>query len=73
MRQSTGTKVQGLDWVIFVSFDEGLEWVFRSPRIRPSTIVTDESASKMLISEASTLKYLRAHSSIPVPEAYSYR
>ena len=66
-------KFGSLNWVIFVSFDDGIEWVFRSPRTGLSAILTDESASKMLISEASTLKYIRAHSSIPVPEVYSYR
>ncbi|KAI5859410.1 kinase-like domain-containing protein [Durotheca rogersii] len=65
-------KAGSLNWVIFVSFDDGIDWVFRSPRTGPSTILTDETASKMLVSEASTLKYLRAHCSIPVPEVYSY-
>ena len=68
-RPQTGS----LNWVVFITFDDGIEWVFRSPRHGPDTILTDESASKMLISEASTLKYLRAYSSIPVPEVYSFR
>ncbi|KAF4462691.1 kinase-like domain [Fusarium albosuccineum] len=65
-------KFGSLNWVVFLLFDDGIEWVFRSPRTGLSAILTDESASKMLVSEASTLKYLRAHSSIPVPEVYSY-
>lgn len=71
--RSKPPKSGSLNWVIFVSFDDGTEWVFRSPRTGLSTIVTDETAAKMLVSEASTLKYLRAHSSIPVPEVFSYR
>ncbi|UNI19485.1 hypothetical protein JDV02_005667 [Purpureocillium takamizusanense] len=65
-------KFGSLNWVIFVSFDDGIDWVFRAPRTGLSAIMTKESVSKMLVSEASTLKYLRAHSSIPVPEVYSY-
>lgn len=60
------------NWIISITFDDGVEWVFRSPRVR-GAICSDESASKMLISEASTIKYLRIHSSIPVPDVYSFR
>lgn len=66
-------KTGSLNWVIFVSFDDGVDWVFRAPLTGLSVIITDETASKMLVSEAFTLKYLRAHSSIPVPEVFSYR
>ncbi|KAK7403933.1 hypothetical protein QQX98_010303 [Neonectria punicea] len=69
---STRPKTGSLNWVIFITFEDGIEWAFRSPRSGPSTILTKESASKMLISEASTLKYLRTHSSVPVPEVYSF-
>ncbi|KPM38167.1 hypothetical protein AK830_g8396 [Neonectria ditissima] len=61
-----------LNWVIFIIFDDEIEWVFRSPRSGSSVILTDESASKMLISEASTLKYLGTYTSVPVPEVYSF-
>lgn len=66
-------KTGSLNWVIFITFDDGIEWAFRSPRNGPSAILTEESASKLLASEASTLKYLRANSSVPVPEVYSFR
>ena len=62
-----------LSWVIFVSFDDGVEWVFRSPRLGLHAIMNDESAIEMLVSEAATLKYLNAHTSVPVPEVYSFR
>lgn len=60
-----------LNWVIFISFDDEVEWVFRSPRSRGFYSV--ETASKIVVSEASTLIYLKAHTSVPVPEVYSYR
>ncbi|KAH7129068.1 hypothetical protein EDB81DRAFT_871738 [Dactylonectria macrodidyma] len=44
----------------------------RSPRSGMWAIVSEESASKILVSEASTLKYRRTHSSIPVPEVFTY-
>ncbi|KAM5373028.1 hypothetical protein ACJA88_008556 [Fusarium oxysporum] len=43
-----------------------------SPRGGSSAIITEESASKLLISEAATLKYLRTLGSIPVPEVFSF-
>ncbi|KAF5551063.1 altered inheritance of mitochondria [Fusarium mexicanum] len=64
-------KSGSLNWVIFITFDDGLEWVFRSPRY-DTHMFSDETASKILISEASTLKYLENHCQIPVPKVYSY-
>jgi hypothetical protein len=66
-------KTGSLNWVVFVCFDDGIEWVFRSLRSGDNAILSDESASKMLVSEASTLKYLKAYSMVPVPEVYSFR
>ncbi|EPE09970.1 rnase h domain containing protein [Ophiostoma piceae UAMH 11346] len=42
-----------LNWVIFIAFNDGIEWVFRSPR--RSKNVKTESHYKMIISEAYTL------------------
>lgn len=61
-----------MNWAIFVSFDDGLDWVFRSPR-SGSTFVSEESAQKMLLSEVATLKFLREQTSVPIPEVYSFR
>ncbi|KAF5611582.1 RNase H domain protein [Fusarium subglutinans] len=69
---STRPRAGSTHWVIFVVFEDGVEWVFRSPRCGPSAIITEESASKLLISEASTLKYLRGRGSILVPEVFSF-
>lgn len=62
-----------LNWVIFVTFNDGVEWVFRSPRSGLLGFYSDETASKILLSEVSTLMYLKANTSIPVPEVYSFR
>ncbi|EWZ99916.1 hypothetical protein FOWG_00294 [Fusarium oxysporum f. sp. lycopersici MN25] len=69
---STRPKAGSTHWVIFITFEDGIEWVFRSPRGGSSAIITEESASKLLISEAATLKYLRTLGSIPVPEVFSF-
>lgn len=66
-------KSGSLNWVIFISFDDGIEWVFRSPTSGLRGFYSDETASKIVASEASTLMYLNAYTSIPVPEVYSYR
>ncbi|KAM0523869.1 hypothetical protein ACHAPE_001122 [Trichoderma viride] len=57
-----------LNWVVFVTFDDGIEWVFRSPMASRNSIYSDETSSKIVDSEAATLMYLKAHTSIPVPE-----
>jgi hypothetical protein len=65
-------KSGSFNWAIFITFDDGVQWVFRSPR-QDTSMYTKETASKMLLSEASTLKYLDTHCSIPVPKVYAYR
>ncbi|KAF5649501.1 RNase H domain protein [Fusarium tjaetaba] len=69
---STRPKAGSTHWVIFITFEDGVEWVFRSPRRGLSAIITEESASKLLTSEAVTLKYLRTLGSMPVPEVFSF-
>ncbi|KAI5459664.1 hypothetical protein BGZ63DRAFT_473363 [Mariannaea sp. PMI_226] len=56
-------KCGSLNWVIFISFDDGVDL---------HDFYSDETASKIVVSEASTLMYLKANTSIPVPEVYSY-
>ncbi|KAF5535558.1 altered inheritance of mitochondria [Fusarium napiforme] len=69
--ETKAPKSGGLNWAIFIIFDDGVEWVFRSPRY-DTHIFSDETASKTLIIEASTLKYLETHCQMPVPKVYSY-
>lgn len=60
------------NWAILVSFVDGVEWVLRSPRDR-GAIKSRETNLLLLASEAATLKYIRANSTIPVPEIFAYR
>lgn len=60
------------NWAILMSFADGVEWVFRSPRI-DGTISSDDTDLLLLASEAATLKYIKAYSNIPVPDIYDYR
>ncbi|KAF5599289.1 RNase H domain-containing protein [Fusarium pseudoanthophilum] len=69
---STRPKAGSTHWAVFITFEDGVEWVFRSPRRGLSAIITEESANKLLSSEAMTLKYLRTLGSIPVPEVFSF-
>ncbi|KAK2807855.1 hypothetical protein FQN50_005244 [Emmonsiellopsis sp. PD_5] len=58
-------------WVVFLTFDDGVEWVFRSPH-DDGAIRSTETNNTLLASEAATLKYIKSHSAIPVPEVYAY-
>lgn len=58
------------NWAIFISFEDGLRWVFRSPHSR--SLMQPTRSMKLLASEAAILRYLRAHSDIPVPEVCDY-
>ncbi|OOF98680.1 hypothetical protein ASPCADRAFT_504297 [Aspergillus carbonarius ITEM 5010] len=58
------------NWAVFISFEDTVRWVFRSPHSR--AFMPMEMGKKLLSSEAATLRYLKAHSDIPVPEIYDY-
>ena len=55
------------NWTILLLFDDGMEWIFRSPR-KDGAIMSDETNLSLLASEAATLKYIKAKSTIPIPE-----
>ena len=60
------------NWTILLLFNDGVEWILRSPR-KDGAIMSDETNLSLLASEAATLKYIKAKSTIPVPEVYAYR
>lgn len=60
------------NWTILISFYDGVEWVLRSPR-DDGAIKSDETNLSLLASEAATLLYIRANSSIAVPEVFAYK
>ena len=61
-----------LNWTIFISFEDGVEWVLRSP-LESGAIRSTNTNVTLLCSEAATLKYIRAFTKIPVPEVFTYR
>lgn len=61
-----------LNWAVVVTFNDGVEWIFRSPRPPRHGGPSDDLASDLVASEVATLKYIRSHSSIPVPEVFAY-
>ncbi|KAI5306985.1 hypothetical protein KEM56_005904 [Ascosphaera pollenicola] len=61
------------NWVVFIVFEDGVQWVMRSPYIGGYHAAAPmDFLSKSLDSEAATLRYLKEHSDIPVPDIYSY-
>ncbi|KFY81725.1 hypothetical protein V500_11144 [Pseudogymnoascus sp. VKM F-4518 (FW-2643)] len=60
-----------LNWAIFLSFDDGVEWVFRSPAAEEDDISL-EAAGELLESEVATMKYIKENSSIPIPNIFDY-
>lgn len=60
------------NWAVFISFEDGVRWVFRSPRLGIHATMDSEYQMKLLATEAATLRYLKTHSDIPVPEVYNY-
>lgn len=64
-------KAGALNWAIFLEFDDGVEWVLRAPC--SSYAAAQSLTGRLVASEAATLKYVREHTSIPVPEVFHYR
>ncbi|KAL8796595.1 MAG: hypothetical protein Q9182_007325 [Xanthomendoza sp. 2 TL-2023] len=65
-------KTGSFNWAVFLLFADGVEWVLRSPR-KGDGVVSDDTNLLLLASEAATLKYIKRHSTIPVPEVFSYQ
>jgi hypothetical protein len=59
------------NWVIFLSFDDGVEWAFLSPR--KDLDISPGITAKLLGNKVATMKYLKLNSSIPVLEVFNYR
>lgn len=60
-----------LNWAIILSFEDGVEWIFRSPRRCRG--IFPETTAMLLESEIAAMKYVKLNSSIPVPEVFDYR
>lgn len=59
------------NFVVFLEFDDGVEWVFRAPSARYAAPQGDPG--RILASEAATIKYIRENSDVPVTEVFDYR
>lgn len=64
-------KAGAYNFAIVLAFEDGVEWIFRAPSSAhaPAKTITD----RLLASEAATLKYVREHTTIPVPHVFHYR
>lgn len=59
-----------LNWAIFLTFSDGVQWVFRVPRIDAN--LTDTSLEKQMASEVATMQYLKKNTFVPIPEVFSF-
>lgn len=66
-KPSTG----GLNWVVFLTFSDGVEWAFRVPRQEWGVDLSDRALENQLASEVATMRYIKKNTAIPVPEVYS--
>ncbi|PWY77745.1 hypothetical protein BO83DRAFT_406829 [Aspergillus eucalypticola CBS 122712] len=60
------------NWAVFLTFEDGVQWVLRSPHTNGAEL-SMELSSKLLESEAATMKYVQQNSDIPVPTVHLYR
>lgn len=57
-------------WAIVLSFDDGVEWIFRSPR--QDNGFSEKTIAELIESEVATMKFLKQNSSIPLPDVKSH-
>ncbi|OAA71480.1 Protein kinase-like domain protein [Cordyceps fumosorosea ARSEF 2679] len=72
--QVMGTPLYGsFNKVLIVRFDDGLKWIFRTPRRDKNGQNLPPRLLKALIgSEVTTLNFLARHSTVPVPRVLAY-
>lgn len=59
---------ESLNWIVILAFEDGVEWIFRSPR--KDSAVGDEYSNLLLESEAANLKYIKDNTTILVPDVF---
>ncbi|TVY40200.1 hypothetical protein LOCC1_G006692 [Lachnellula occidentalis] len=59
-----------LNWAIVLWFEDGVEWIFRSPQRCHD--ISPETTARLLESEVATMKYVKLNSSIPVPQVFDH-
>ncbi|KAL9038615.1 MAG: hypothetical protein Q9180_003025 [Flavoplaca navasiana] len=63
-------KCGSFNWAVRLSFTDGLEWLLRSP-LQGYGYLSEYTSGLLLASEAATLRYIRAYSTVPVPEVFA--
>lgn len=58
------------NWAVFLHFQDGVAWVFRSPH--QNSFESGQLVSDVLASEVATMKLVREMTSIPVPEIFHH-
>ncbi|OAA63577.1 Protein kinase-like domain protein [Niveomyces insectorum RCEF 264] len=58
-----------MNWAIVLTFDNGIQWIFRSPL---PGVFSDDFVAKIITSEVVTTRCILARSSVPVPEIYAF-
>ena len=56
-----------------ITFQDNVNWIFRYPRVDDDPFMSVENARELLASEIATMKYIRANTSVPVPEIFDFR
>ena len=58
------------NWVIALQFDDGTEWIFRSPHL---CAISEELGPQVIESEVATTRFIAAGTTVPVPTVHAYR
>lgn len=58
-----------MNWAITLTFDDNVQWIFRSPLPRA---LSDAYVAKTIGSEVATTRFIKSHSSVPVPEIFAF-
>lgn len=61
------------NWAVFLAFEDGQDWVLRSPYDKSKSTILPALAGSLIRSEVATLEYLKRFTGIPVPTVHSFR
>lgn len=61
------------NWAVFFVFENGEQWVLRSPYDKKKSGIAPALSVSLIKSEVATLKYLKKYTSIPVPTVHAFR
>ncbi|OAA63421.1 Aminoglycoside phosphotransferase [Niveomyces insectorum RCEF 264] len=73
--RSQRNKSGSMNWAIALTFEDNVEWIFRSPQQTyhsPSSF-DDTYIAKIIASEVATIRHIREQTSVPVAEVFAFR